>query len=186
MARNQDRQRRSLVPIGEPEYHLIEQTESSAVANIQDAQVIKEGDLFLLTNRDGEIPHQNISGFGLYHHDTRFLSAYEIFVEEVKPIVLLSTSAMGFSSEQEMTNPLFYSHLGRPIMKQTIAIRRERLIDSAVQERVFITNFNVFRVYLNLRIDLAADFADIFEVRGMTRPRRGEFSPPQISPDSLT
>lgn len=186
MARAADSQRRSRVPIGDPEHFLIEQTEPAAVASIQDALVIKEGDLFLLTNRDGEIPRDNTSGFGLYHQDTRYLSAYEVFLEDAKPIILLSTAELGFSAEQEMTNPLIYSHKGRPIIKQTIAIRRERLVDSSVQERVFITNFNVFRVWLKLRIELGADFVDIFEVRGMTRPRRGELVPAQLTDDSMT
>ncbi len=186
MARAPERQRRSRVPIGAPEDFLIEQTEAAAIASIQDALVIKEGDLFLLTNREGEIPRENSSGFGLYHQDTRYLSTYEVFLEDAKPIVLLSTAELGFSAEQEMTNPLIYSHLGRPIVRQTIAIRRERLVDGSVQERVFVTNFNVFRISLNLRIDLAADFVDIFEVRGMARPRRGELLPPQITEDSIT
>lgn len=186
MAKAPDRQRRSRAPIGAPEHFLIEQNEPAAIANIQDALVIKEGDIFLLTNREGEIPPQNTSGFGLYHQDTRYLSAYEVFIEGVKPIVLLSTAELGFSAEQEMTNPIIYSHLGHPIMKQTIAIRRERLVDGSVQERVFVTNFNVFRLWLDLRIDLGADFVDIFEVRGMTRPRRGEILPPQVTEDSIT
>ncbi|MDP2935979.1 MAG: glycogen debranching N-terminal domain-containing protein, partial [Dehalococcoidia bacterium] len=185
MAKAPDRQRRSRAPIGAPEHFLIEQNEPAAIANIQDALVIKEGDLFLLTNREGEIPRQNTSGFGLYHQDTRYLSAYEVFIEGVKPIVLLSTAELGFSAEQEMTNPLIYNHLGRPIMKQTIAIRRERLVDGSFQERVFVTNFNVLRVLLDLRLDLGADFVDIFEVRGMTRPRRGELLPPQVTEDSI-
>jgi len=185
MVKSQDRRRRPATPIGDPESFLIEQAEAG-VANIQDALVIKEGDLFLLTNRDGEIPRDNTSGFGLYHQDTRYLSAHEVFIEGLKPIVLLSTAELGFSAEQEMTNPLIHTQLGRPILKQTIAIRRERLVDSSLQERVFVTNFNVFKVWLNLRIDLGADFVDIFEVRGMTRPRRGELLPPQITEDSIT
>ncbi len=188
MARIQDRQRsrRSRAPIGNPEHFLIEQAEPAAIANIQDAQVIKEGDLFLLTNRDGEIPVLNTSGFGLYFQDTRYLSAYEIFLEDVKPIVLLSTAEMGFSAEQELTNPLIYGSFGRPMMKQTIAIRRERVIDTSVQERTFVTNFNIFKIYLDLRINFAADFVDIFEVRGITRARRGEMLPPHVTDDSIT
>lgn len=186
MAKPQERQRRSRAQIGSPENFLIEQNEPAAIATIQDAQVIKEKDLFLLTNREGEMPRQNTSGYGLYHQDTRYLSTYELFMEEVKPIVLLSTAELGFSAEQEMTNPLIYSHLGRPIPKQTIAIRRERLIDTSVQERLFITNFNIFKIYLDLRLEVGADFADIFEVRGMTRPRRGEALPPYVTEDSIT
>lgn len=188
MAKTQDRRRLRASPgtIGAPEHFLIEQTEPAAIANIQDAQVIKEDDLFLLTDRDGEIPRQNTSGFGLYFQDTRYLSAYEIFIEEVKPIVLLSTAEMGFSAEQEMTNPLIYTAQGRPIAKQTMAIRRERVLDSAVQERVYITNFNIFKVNLNVRIDIGADFVDVFEVRGMSRPRRGEVLAPDVTEDSIT
>ena len=174
------------VPIGATEGLLIEQAEPAAIHSIQDAQVIKEADLFLLTNRDGEIPNQNPNGYGLYHQDTRYLSAYELFIQDAKPTVLLSTAELGFSSEQEMTNPLIRTRLGRPIPKQTIVIRRERLLDTSVQERLFVTNFNIFRVSLDLRIEIAADFADIFEVRGMSRPHRGELSTPRVTENSIT
>src|ERR1700746_2721164 len=41
-------------------------------------------------------------------------------------------------------------------------------------------------VRLPVRIEFAADFADIFEVRGVTRPQRGELLPEVIGHDHVT
>jgi glycogen debranching enzyme len=172
--------------IGTPEHFLIEQGELAAVANIQDALVIKSGDLFLFTDREGEIPADQPGGHGLYFHDARYLSRYQLLLQNQRPITLLSTAELGYSTEQEMTNPMFYGELGRPVLKQTIGIRRERVIDDVVQERLSFTNFNVFPVNITIGLAMGADFADIFEVRGMKRDRRGTLLDPLIEKDSIT
>jgi glycogen debranching enzyme len=47
-------------------------------------------------------------------------------------------------------------------------------------ERLQITNFGMRSVELDLRLDFAADFRDLFELRGMTRLRRGRLLPPVV------
>lgn len=55
-----------------------------------DYHLIKEGDLFLLTDQAGNILKNEDSQYGLYAKDTRFLSSYELFINNIKPLVLSS------------------------------------------------------------------------------------------------
>src|SRR5579872_5226450 len=55
----------------------VEYAVATGAQDIRETIVIKEDDLFLLTDLNGNVPRGNINGLGLYHKDTRFLSAYE-------------------------------------------------------------------------------------------------------------
>ncbi|HEU4792726.1 MAG TPA: glycogen debranching N-terminal domain-containing protein, partial [Nitrolancea sp.] len=58
--------------------HLIMLQETPAITrSISDAVVIKQGEIFFLTNRDGNVPLLGPHGFGLYYHDCRYLNGYE-------------------------------------------------------------------------------------------------------------
>ena len=51
--------------------------EPMGIEDIRDALIIRERDLFLLTNPSGNVPPDNRQGFGFYHADTRHLSVYD-------------------------------------------------------------------------------------------------------------
>jgi hypothetical protein len=70
-----------------------------------DAVVIKEGEPFFLCPPDGQIDVSGSHGFGLYHHDTRFLSGYELTVAGAKPSPLASTAVTGGVAMLELTTP---------------------------------------------------------------------------------
>jgi hypothetical protein len=44
-----------------------------------DRLVLKENDVFAVTDRDGNIQAQTADGQGLYRGESRFLSVYEVF-----------------------------------------------------------------------------------------------------------
>ena len=48
--------------------------------------VLKEGDVFLLTDQTGDVVGN--TGFGLYYHDTRYLSLYSFKVNGNSPSLL--------------------------------------------------------------------------------------------------
>ena len=64
-----------------------------------------EGDLFLLTDLEGNVPVGSPDGFGLYFQDTRYLSGYELGIQGLRPTVLLSTGRSHFLGAQVLTNP---------------------------------------------------------------------------------
>jgi hypothetical protein len=71
-----------------PARRLLPEAEPMEVQDIRDALVIRERDLFLLTDEAGEVPEGNINGYGLYFGDTRYLSTFEFSLFENKSMVL--------------------------------------------------------------------------------------------------
>jgi glycogen debranching enzyme len=143
------------------------------IEDIRDALVIRERSCALLTDTQGNAPPGNTQGFGLYHADTRHLSGYRFTLNGSDAVMLLSTAELGYAMEQVMTNRTMLTHDNRRIRRGTIEVRRQRTIADALEERLRVTNFNPFPVTLALRYDFSADFADIFDVRGYRRERRG-------------
>ena len=159
---------------------LFSQGDPVTVADIKDAIVIKESSLFMMADREGNLPPGEDQGYGLYKGDTRYLSVYDLSFGDVRPTVLLSTAELGFSSEHHLTNPAMTVASGREIPKETLEVMRRRVIDKSLHETVQITNFNIFPVTVYIRLEFAADFLDIFEFRGEKRPRRGNLLPPLV------
>jgi len=160
--------------------------EPIALTDIRDALVIKEGDIFLLSDAEGNLPRNDTAGYGLYKGDTRHLSVYDLSFDEIRPTVLLSTAELGYGSEQHLTNPAMITLEGRTLPKESLEVRRQRLVNESLRETVQVTNFNIFRATVNLRFDFDADFMDIFEVKGEKRHRRGRPSPPLVEKDRVT
>src|SRR4030065_1756192 len=102
---------------------LLPETEPMLIRDIRDALVIREGDIFLLTDTMGNVPPNNPNGFGLYHVDTRHLSVYDFSFADARPVVLLSTAELGFSEEQVLTNPTMLSDDGRVLPRGSLELR---------------------------------------------------------------
>jgi glycogen debranching enzyme len=155
------------------------------IQDIRDALVIREQDIFLLTDTFGNVPPDNPSSFGLYHLDTRYLSVYDFSFADARPVVLLSTAELGFSEEQMLTNPAMPCLKGRILPRGSIEARRQRVVDDVLEETLSVTNYNIFPIEIDVVYTLDADFADIFEVRGTKRKQRGQILPPRIEDSAI-
>ncbi len=161
-----------------PDQRLLPEAEPMAVQDIRDALVVRERDLFLLTDVAGQVTPGNPNGYGLYFADTRYLSGYDFTFAAASPVVLLSTAELGYSAEQVLTNPAMPSLDGRTIPRGTVEVRRLRVLEDILEETLRVTNYNVFPITINFVYRFQADFADIFEVRGYKRESRGEYYAP--------
>jgi glycogen debranching enzyme len=155
------------------------EAEPMAIEDIRDALTIHENALCLVTDKSGGVPAGNESGFGLYLKDTRFLSEYEFAFSRIAPVMLLSTAEKGYACEQVLTNPTMQDVHGRELKRSTLEVRRVRALGEVLVETLTVTNFNVEPVTVDFAYRFGADFADIFEVRGQKRARRGTLHPPQ-------
>jgi len=174
------------VPAKERERRILREGEAAMVADIRGTLVVKEHNHFTLSDRDGNFPMGNRAGLGLYLGDTRHLSGYELSLGRVQPVVLVSTAHLGYAAEQQLTNRDLTTR-GRTVRKETLLISRERLAhDSGFYEEITVRNFNPFPVAIDLHLRFAADFADIFEVRGVGRDQRGVHRRPTIAGDTVT
>ncbi len=141
---------------------------------------VKEGGTFLYSDLEGNLDHGGDYGLGLYAKDTRFLSHFRMTINGRAPVLLSSSSERGYMSHVDLTNPDLYDDEVVTIPQQTLNIRRIRAISGRMFERVRVKNYNPFEVTLDLEFHLGADFADIFEVRGMTREAGAPPRPPVV------
>ncbi len=149
-----------------------------AIQDIRDALVIRERDIFLLTDPSGRVPRGNTNGYGLYYHDTRYLSAYDLSLSGGRLMVLLATAELGFSSEHVMTNFRMKDARGRDLPHSSIEVHRTRVLEDVLEETIQITNYNNFAIEISLSLSFSADFADVFVVRGYEPENPGEVCAP--------
>jgi glycogen debranching enzyme len=163
----------------------IQYREPIGAQDIRNTIVIKEFGIFLITDPDGNVPRGNVNGLGLYYHDTRFLSAYELVLEGITPIYLLSSGRERFTQIQELTNPDLITETGQHIPRQVLRLQRRRLIGPDLWETLSIQNFHSEPLSFRLELGFGADFADMFAVRGLVNEHSGTVSPPVWGDDCL-
>jgi glycogen debranching enzyme len=139
----------------------------------------KEGEMFLYANQEGDLVG-GFQGMGLYYRDTRFLSHYELRIEDRPPVLLSSSAERSYMSYVDLTNPDLWDGPRITVPQQTLNIRRIRVINGRLFERIRFKNYNESPIRVSMEIVLGADFADIFEVRGLRRKHRGQFFRPKV------
>ena len=139
-------------------------------------RTLKHDDTFLVIDAYGDIGAASGTSDGLYHRDTRFLSRLELRINGLQPLLLGSNmredNAVFIA---DLTNPDMFSR-DRVLMleKDTVHINRANFLwRDAFFQRISLRNHGAKRVELSIAITFAGDFADLFEVRGMRRARRG-------------
>ena len=150
-------------------------------------RVLKHGESFALFDRFGDIPRVGVGEHGMYHQGTRFLSCFELRLNGQRPTLLNSSVKQDNSLlTVDLTTPDFYEGDKLAVMKGTVHLARSRLLwDAACHERLEIVNYSALPVRLRLALEFGADYADIFEVRGVKRPRRGEDLPAEVARDRV-
>src|SRR5918912_1103649 len=132
---------------------------------------VKEGETFLYSDTEGNLDDRKEFGLGFYHRDTRFLSHFVMKLSGADPVLLSSSSERAYMAYVDLTNTAIYDGDELAVPQQTLNIRRIRAINGRLFERVRVKNYNPFPVSVDLEFSLAADFSDIFEVRGLARER---------------
>ena len=162
-----------LVPI--PPAHITPATDLGSVL------VLKHANLYLLTDQFGDI-HPDSRGLGLYRNDTRILSCASLRVNGTRLALLQAAPGATFRSAIEMTNPgplrdvrgkIQPEAVSSALARRTLGIRRDRVLVGALHESVRVVNHAEAEATVELDLQLAADDADIFEVRGYERAVRG-------------
>jgi glycogen debranching enzyme len=148
-------------------------------------RTLKHGDTFAMFDEFGDVFEVEHSPAGLFHHDTRFLSRLRFTLEGHRPMVLSSTvQPDNVMLDVDLTNPdLFDPHGDLLLAKDTFHIARAKFLWQACCYELFtITSYSETRRKLRLALDFGADFADLFEIRGYRRSRRGEVSAQVLGP----
>lgn len=131
---------------------------------------ILEGNTFVVSDRRGNIDASPNEPTGLFAWDTRFLSRWILTVDG-KQLSILSTDELdSYFSAQFFLAP----GTGTTYVDADISVLRKRSVGNGFHEDLTIANHKNQPVDLVVRIDMAADFADLFEVKDVL-PKKGEY-----------
>ncbi|MBE4908471.1 amylo-alpha-1,6-glucosidase [Bacillus luteolus] len=152
-----------------------------------DYRVIKENDLFLLTDTNGNITENHQYGLGLYTKDTRFLSKLDLKINGENPVLLASDAAENYMSKILLTNPHMEKDGELILWRESVEITRTRFIyDEVLYESIKVKNYYPKSVNFNVSLHFDVDFSDMFIVRGFQTGEIGKRKGQTISNKSLT
>ena len=136
---------------------------SKTLALVDDHVVLKNAELYVVCGPDGDIRGEARND-GLYFRDMRHLSQMRLAVDGW-PLDLLSDSANVIDRQTiYLTNATGGTHF--EAVARSLAIIRERTLDGALVEQVSFTNHSRDDLSLTIRMQISADFRDIFDIRG--------------------
>ena len=147
-------------------------------------RALKHDNTFAVLDSHGDIGASAGGTDGLFNCDTRFLSHFELLLNGMQPLLLGSNLRDDNTVlTVDLTNPDMYfdDHLVLP--KDTLHVVRTIFLwhDTAYQ-RLAIHNHGDHPVDLRLTMLFDSDFADLFEVRGLRRERRGTITREAVRP----
>jgi glycogen debranching enzyme len=148
-------------------------------------RVIKHGDSFAVFDHAGMIRQAGIGELGLYHQDTRYLSTFEIALERRRPLLLNSTVLRDNVLNVDLANPDLPDRPD-PLPRDSVHMFVQSFLwNRSWHARLRLHNYALRAVDIELSLLFEADHADIFEVRGIHRVRRGRRLAPVIGLDDI-
>jgi glycogen debranching enzyme len=151
-------------------------------------RMLKRDDTFAVLDRNGDALPAPGGPEGLFHRDTRHLSRLELRLAGEKPLLLSSAvSDDGAVLTCDLTNPDIAATAGgrdraRPAPPPPLEVPPQRHLLRALTVRSYASG----PLALDVELRFGADFADLFEVRGERRPRRGTQHRPETAADGVT
>jgi glycogen debranching enzyme len=136
---------------------------------------LKHDDTFIVLDSHGDIGASAGGPDGLFNADTRYLARLELVLDDVQPLLLGSNLRDDNSALTiDLTNPDVYDQ-GRIVLQKDMLhiVRTIFLWRGTAYQRIGIQNHGDRRASFDLTLLFDNDFADLFEVRGEKRPRRG-------------
>ena len=136
---------------------------------LTDAVATLRGSTFALSAPSGDISPDTVSG--LFHADTRLLSRLEVTFGG-QPLARLS------NGQQDLHAASFFltNNESAAIPAESISLERRRRIWDGMQEELIVRSHSHEQLACTLEIDVDADFADLFEVKGRSVHKHGELT----------
>jgi len=138
-------------------------------------RALKHGDTFLVVDSHGDIGASAGGPDGLFHADTRFLSHLELRLNGAQPLLLGSNVRDDNTLlAVDLTNPDLYVDGQIALHKDIIHVARTIFLwQGTAYQRIAVRNHGLRPMEVSLSFEFKNDFADLFEVRGDRRARRG-------------
>ncbi|MCN0179677.1 glycogen debranching N-terminal domain-containing protein [Salinispora arenicola] len=130
---------------------------------------ILDGNTFVVSEETGDIEATPTEPTGLFSLDTRFLSTWVLTIngERLNP---LSYDDLQYYEARFFLVPGVATHY----VDAKLSVVRERTVGGSFRETLTILNHDEEPVDLEIRMDAAADFADLFEVKDELLSKKGE------------
>jgi glycogen debranching enzyme len=138
--------------------------------------VTVRGDTFAMFDRLGDIlpPHQG--RHGLFHAGTRFLSRFlSASVHEEDGTLIIHLTNPDVRAEGSWSMPRHSVHV----------VRRVRTEEGRCHVDLQFRSYALEPMVVPCEVRFASDFADVFEVRGAVRERRGTLLPVEVGRDAV-
>ncbi|MFY1593159.1 glycogen debranching N-terminal domain-containing protein [Micromonospora sp. WMMD737] len=139
-----------------------------------DSIAVLSGPTFMYSDLVGDVPPGSIGG--LVHLDTRLLSGWLLTINGGRLLVLRSQTLQHYSAQFVLTNPELP---GLP--PDSLGVRRLRYIGDGFRERIELVSFRTEQVRVEVRLAVAADFADLFEIKSGVRDRSTHITRQQVT-----
>ena len=138
-------------------------------------RTLKHGDCFVVLDSHADIGATPGGPDGIFFCDTRYLSQLEMLLNGQQPL-LLGSSVRDDNSilTVDLTNPDIYFDQKLALPKDMLHVVRTLFLwRGTAYQRLRMQNHGDLPFDVRLSLAFASDFADLFEVRGLRRLRRG-------------
>ncbi len=130
---------------------------------------ILEGNTFVVSDDKGDIEASSTDPTGLFSFDTRFLSRWVLTVNGQR-LTSLSTDDLQYFQTRFFLVP----GSGTVYVDSKLSVIREREVADGFREQLRVLNHENDAVELEIRIEAASDFADLFEVKDALK-KKGQY-----------
>jgi glycogen debranching enzyme len=120
---------------------------------------VLEGSTFCVCDERGDVDG-TAAASGFFASDTRFLSRSVLTLDGERPEPLSHAQTVPHSAAFVLRNPLVGD-----LEPNELSVERDRFVGDAMEERIAVQNHGRRRVEVELVLEIAADFADIFAVK---------------------
>ena len=160
---------------------------TSALASAGITRVVKHANTFAVFDPIGDIQNIGLGEQGIFHDGTRFLSRFEFTIEGERPMLLSSdVTRDNHLIAVDLTNPDILFAPDRRLPRGALHVFRSQFLwRGRCWEKYRVRSYATWPVTFTLGFAWRSDFADIFEVRGLRRARRGKARPVEVDGSSV-
>jgi glycogen debranching enzyme len=127
---------------------------------MSDTVSILEGNTFVVSDKSGDFDASPTDTGGLFHSDTRYLSRWVLTINGIRPRPLSTDDLQYFAAQFFLTVAS-----GTIYVDSDLSVIRRRAVGGGFHEDITILNHGAEPKDLDVRIEVDADFADLFEVK---------------------
>jgi glycogen debranching enzyme len=171
-----------LLHLEETQYYI----QATTAPVTERALVLKQDETFAIFDYHGDIDSTQRAEDGVFNRGTRYLSCLKLSLLRSRALLLSSTVRRdNVLLAADLTNPDIFGggHLLLP--RGTLHIYRTQFLwQDVLHLRIRVRNFALTPVEIGFTLEVGADYADIFELRGQKREHRGVLLPPRIGADN--